>query len=1088
LSDKDAALLAKLALDGPQARSKVCDLLWPNAGARQVALNLRQRASRLNRASEIRFIDIGDGVRLGPMVSVDALRPDLLATEALLAAGMLLAGVDLGGHDDLDRWLAQARERVNEDIAKVLADRAEVFEQQGRLRDALPLARRVVDLVPLAEHGWRRLMRLHYRRNDRAAAQDAYWKLTTLLRDELGIRPSAETLQLMQTVEAAGPAEPLPKRPVPVSVFRPPVLVGRSQAWQDMAMAWQRPQPFLLVGEAGLGKSRLLEEFVQSREGVVFDRAQPGDERSPYEFMGRLLVQINERFAPGLSDKTRSELARLRPEFGAAPDQPAHPSVLLHAIEQLLIASLGLGLRALVLDDLHCSDEATLDALRRLSARPALAALRLGLASRPTPAIGFDATLAAWLQDSHRPARVELQALTQQELSTLLASLALPSMLDASLAAQLFRHAGGHPLYTLLTLQDALSKGEDFPCAQLPRPSSVQALLDARLSGLPAQAQDLVRVAAVAGADLSVDRVARLLGCSVLALSGTWAVLEAANVLRGESFSHDLVHESALRSVPLGVRQSLHRQLAAILAEDPAYSAARVAWHWEQSERWLDAGRCWHAAGDAARRAGRLAEQTELLERSARCHERSGDAGARFEALHARLDALQLRQGGGAVLVALPDVEALADTSLRRLRCRLARGEAWLDREDAHLAIGAAEVAVREAALHPALFADALTLQAKALVQCAQFEPALVAATRALDAAETAHDPLQKMRTLDALSYVHYATGRLADAVSWQQQVVALAESLGYRVEAITAEGHVAALLATIGDMPGTYQHALRTRERHREIGLAENSTLGAVNNIVLGSAAVALGRFDEGLEALQAAVATAGAQAAPAVRAKSRIALANLWLLLGRADPARALMDTLPEVLGPAMQMQSELVRARAAAIDGLSPLRHLEALGRLATAHADLPLAQSGDFEASYSGEAMAVVQRLRHVREQCESLGLHGTARALQWRELVRWLDLPGSEATEAALQHARQLQAFADTGMSVKCYPPQIWLTLARAYSRAADPAREAECLAAARRWLSAALPHVPADHRTSFMQRNPVNRALLNGDAAAIGLP
>ena len=46
-------------------------------------------------------------------------------------------------------------------------------------------------------------MRLHYLRGDRAAAQGVYWRLHDLLRDELGIRPSAETLRLFQTIEAA---------------------------------------------------------------------------------------------------------------------------------------------------------------------------------------------------------------------------------------------------------------------------------------------------------------------------------------------------------------------------------------------------------------------------------------------------------------------------------------------------------------------------------------------------------------------------------------------------------------------------------------------------------------------------------------------------------------------------------------------------------------------------------------------------------------------------------------------------------------------------------------------------------------------
>jgi hypothetical protein len=99
--------------------------------------------------------------------------------------------------------------------------------------------------------------------------------------------------------------------------------------------------------------------------------------------------------------------------------------------------------------------------------------------------------------------------------------------------------------------------------AALQPPESVQALLDARLAALPADARDLLLVAAVGGADLSVDRAARLLGCPPLALREAWSILEANNVLRGEAFSHDMVHEAALRAAPLGLRRRIGKRACA---------------------------------------------------------------------------------------------------------------------------------------------------------------------------------------------------------------------------------------------------------------------------------------------------------------------------------------------------------------------------------------------------------------------------------------------------------------------------------------------------------------------------------------------
>ncbi|MBX3605718.1 MAG: hypothetical protein KF788_10610 [Piscinibacter sp.] len=234
---------------------------------------------------------------------------------------------------------------------------------------------------------------------------------------------------------------------------------------------------------------------------------------------------------------------------------------------------------------------------------------------------------------------------------------------------------------------------------------------------------------------------------------------------------------------------------------------------------------------------------------------------------------------------------------------------------------------------------------------------------------------------------------------------------------------------------------------------------------------------IDEALPALQEAVSSAGAQAAPAAQAKARVALAQLCLTLGRTDAARAGRQAAGgHRAGHAVP---ELVRARAAEQDGLPSRRHLAALGRLAADHHDVPLVQSAWFEWSYQGEAAEVVDRLRRVRRECLELGLHGPARSLQWRELVRWLDLDGEAATAQALELATDLQPHAATGMSAKCYPPQTWLTLAQAFARAGDAGPRARTRPGAG-WRPR-LGQVPAEHRASFAQRHAVNRTLLADD-------
>ena len=1082
LSNKDSILLAKLALDGPQSRLELCELMWPSSTPEQGHANLRSRAYRLHASAGTPFIDIGEQIRLSDLVVVDVLEIAGMDIDALLAAGALLPGVDVGDQNELDHWLATARVRVADMLIDALAERSETMYKDGRLAKALAAARKIVELKPLSEVGWHRLMLAQYLGNDRAAAQETYWRCAAVLRDELGIRPGAQMRELMQTVEAAERAPVARHRPVPASVLRPPVLIGRGEAWQAMWTAWQHGQPFLVVGEPGLGKSRLLEEFCRGVQGIVSERAAPGDEGGAYSVLGRLLLRIERQFAPRISEAGRLELARLRDEFGREARAPADVHLLELAVEEILAAAIEQGLAFVVLDDLHNADAPTLQTLRRVCGRPAVQSLRFGLATRPMRLGGIRVPLDAWTQDSHRLIRIDLKPLTREEVTELLASLMLPSLVDGTLAERVFRHAGGHVLFTLATLHATIISGLDPLAARLPYPSSIQSLLDARLAGLPPSASALLHVAAICGEDLTAERAARMLDCSVLSLAPAWAELEVVDVLRAESFSHDLVHEAALRSVPAGVSQSLHRQLAALLTEDATARPARLAWHWEAGARPLEAGRCWHAAAKVAQRTGQLPEQATCLSNAARCHESAGNAAERFEALIERVESMQLRPGGAAVLEALPEVEVLADTGRRRLRCRLARAEALLGIEQPAAAVEHARLAVEEAGSHPEFQGDAEALHAQALVQCLHFDEALGAERRAVAAAIAQGDRWQTLRALQAGSFVHFCIGQIPEALLRQREAVALAIEVEHRLEAAAGEGHIAALLAVMGDVPGAYEQALRARLLHREIGIDQDSALGSVNERVIGTSAAALGHLDEALDALLAGVSSAGANAGPGALAKARLSLAGLWLTLGRADLARPLLDELQDDGDPARQVQRQWLLAQAAETLGESADRYLAAIAKIGAACADAPLVRSVWFEWSYQGHAAEVIDRLQTVRLDCERLGLSGTARSLRWRELARCLEIPGAKATASGLDHARELELYVEAGLSAKCHPPQVWSTLGQAYARAGAEVDRLRCLDAAKQWLRRALPRVPAEHQDSFVHGNPLHRTLLESES------
>src|SRR5882672_7907434 len=324
LERKDAALLALLALDGPTARSRAAGLLWPEVDEEAARNNLRQRLHRLRkRVGREVVLTNQDVLRLAADVARDVTSGSIDADALRLidGAGDLLGTFAYDDCVELHDWVVAARARY----------RAARLEREGQIAQALRLAATLLEDDPLLEHAHRRLMRLHYLRGDRAAALAAFARCREVLVRHLKAQPARETLELARLVEASG-ALPVPVAPPrPVAVLRPPRLVGRDTDWRLLQQAWEQERIALVVGEPGIGKTRLLTDFASAQQAVLITGARPGDARVPYALLARLLRAALQWQTLAFEPWVRHELARLLPELGAAPSDRLEPVRLQRA-------------------------------------------------------------------------------------------------------------------------------------------------------------------------------------------------------------------------------------------------------------------------------------------------------------------------------------------------------------------------------------------------------------------------------------------------------------------------------------------------------------------------------------------------------------------------------------------------------------------------------------------------------------------------------------------------------------------------------------------------------------------------------------
>ncbi|GGL19636.1 BTAD domain-containing putative transcriptional regulator [Deinococcus radiotolerans] len=576
LDGKPAALLTFLAAEGPQTRQTCAALLWPDTPRAAARNSLVQLLRRLHQAAGRLLILGQQTLALAPDLAIDLHRPPTPGEGVLLA--------ELSGEISpaFQEWLTA--HRVARDAAQNEDQRAaaEQLATCGNLDAALAVSAARTQLDPLDEDAHQQLMRLHHHRGDRAAALQAYHRLRTLLSLELGVDPSPDTTRLAQLIgtDAAQAAPPA----VPLRFLRPPHLINREGAWAQMDAAWQAGAGLALAGAPGSGKTRLALEFIRAHPDrhLLLLQGRPGDQERAYTTHARAARQTLIAFPDvvrSLPDWVRRELSRILPELGGAPAPmtSAEDKLRLYdATYELLRRVAERGPLALLCDDLHAMDDASIEAGAYVHAKfrdHGAETVRFMFCYREEALSPAADALTRSMSEAGAVRTVQLPPLTAEDTRTLLAHVGLPDQPELALEIHCF--AAGNPHLTL-QLAKGLFEAQVFTpdAVRQAADRTLRPLLTERLRGLSPEALLAAQAAAVLGRDCSLEQVAELLTWPVLRLLHSWEELERAQMVRGEQFAHDLVHDAVLDATSATVWQCLQRR-AGTLASYPVRNAVR---------------------------------------------------------------------------------------------------------------------------------------------------------------------------------------------------------------------------------------------------------------------------------------------------------------------------------------------------------------------------------------------------------------------------------------------------------------------------------------------------------------------------------
>jgi DNA-binding SARP family transcriptional activator len=1073
LSAREAALLAWLQLEGPTPRALLAGRLWPGGDEARARANLRQTLVRLKRAAGAVVAEDERGLRLDEAVAV-----------APAAGARLLGTWELDDAPDLAAWLTQRREAAERDRLREGLAAARAHLAAGALDAALAAADALLAADPAVEEAHRVRMEVFYLRGDRAAAIAAWDGCRDALRSAFGIAPSAATNALGQLLLAGGgDAAPAPAQAaaLPAALRRPPTLVGREATLAQLLQAGAQGQAVVLAGPGGIGKSRLLAEGVAQAvpaAAALVVGARPGDALLPGAVLARLLGAALAQHRPTLDATLLADVRRLLP---AGSDEPAAlPSAqaqrrLLGALPRVLQACRARGLRLVAVDDLQFADELSLTALQLLvgawRAAPA-GDLLLVFGLRPDEAPPAAQALLDLLAGSGRCQRIDLAALQAADVQALLRSLPWAesgrTVDPATLAPQLLARVGGNPAWLLECLKSLWLCGTGD---ELPLPPTLREAVRQRLQRLPDTALQLAQLAAVAGRDFSLPLAATLLQRSPLQLAPLLAALESAQVFQGLVFSHDLVADAVLASLPAPLRPLLHQGVATQLVAQQAPPAA-IAHHLQQAGDATAAAPWWLRAAQRARRQWQMAEaatayqaaapalatreeQLDTWFAAARCwlwarDEQADPALARAAAL----------VQGAAEAARLHTLQTIAAFNTRRLADALALAAPLVD-----------ELDQQAAHLSPATLADGVRVMTSLVASGLDIGRVLALVDRLLPRVEHDADALLALRTSRG-GLLHWAA-QPQPAAEALEAALAQAENEGDPGPRVVLGNQLMRVRHALGDLPGAITLGLQVLERCQPLEMgavfqADVMHVVAMIEAASGRAAAALLRFDALLQHL--------AEAKTPVPDLFVTTQALIHIAVGRLAEAEAVLARHPPPGRPGQALQDlgyQGTRARLALAQGRPAERWLAAIEAplvlppgLVLQHRVIlaTLRQGGDaddLQSLVDELGRRCMRGLQRAAAQAAARAALAAGRPAQAAALVR-----------LALEHVAEVDAWVDE-------PASVWHTAAQVLAGCgeADAARAAAQRGAA--WVrEAAAQWRRAAEREAWLHGNRRHHELL----------
>lgn len=891
---------------------------------------------------------------------------------------------------------------------------------------------------------------------DRAGARHQWQVCCETRQQELHALPSPEVLREAEDLLGAEFTiplliEPLPeKKPPPWNQLERPPFVGRRQEMAVLQALWEqaaqgRGHMIFISGEAGVGKTRLTEEFaalVRWHGGMVArGHCFQSEHILPNQLLGEMLrdlVRQENEILLGLPAWARNELARLVPEWNPPKVQPTSSTGPLQADQQSILFTAMVTLirqfasqspLLVVLEDLHWATFTTLAAIHYLVRRTGDVPVLYLATFRPedvfqNPALS---SITAQLTRDGLAQNLALERLTREEIAELVQR---TMNAEAGYGNRLYDHTQGNAFYTIETLR-ALA-GAPLPEGRLPVPDTVRDLIQSRLEQLSPTAREWITWAAVAGRAFDLELVRRACGVdentaleAVDELLRQGFLCEASGMAGSDyEFVHQLVHQATYMGIHHRRRRRLHRLIGEAmegLIKDHSSAASTLAYHFDTSGEFEKALQyhdlaaqvtatdfAWQEAEEHLGRMLWLIEQLDPQQGDSEYLHRRGQILIRRAELHSLQARLKERDADLEALNALADNHC--DEYLR-LQTRIQRARYLnLDaRYEQAIGIAREGLILAEQLQDNAAHSYLLSQIGFAHYFLGKPKSALCSLDTALRMTPET-DSETRRHILHILGYVHFHLGNFGCALACQQESLAMHQTIGDYNGMIWAGLDMAATFQKMGRMVEAAEYLNRYLQLAQHIGARSAEVYGRIQ---LGSWYLCQGNYPAAEETFLQALANQEGLRTEHARVAAEVGIGFAFYHLGYGAKAQ---DWFEQAVGRARPIQH--LRRAVEALIGLG-LIACDA-GQYPAAHTFLGEAVAIARESDCRGNLAAGLAALARAERRCGNLALslaHASeatriAEEIGWPAIQMWGELEtgltrlSQGDPETALVHTRR----------------------------------------------------------------------------------